>query len=413
MTDYLAQALYNSIEKLRHSVGNLNNPADLDGLVAMHFASGSLPEPERGWRVFAEPSTWLQQPEIDLSQAPQLAVLGFLVTEEIHRTGNVDDVAISAFKTHVGSLQLRKNIFSLPNSWILQPHVVLGICLGVKAAGSQPLSEWFQRLVREACSRNDIPPFLQLTYLYVSTLLGGISACAELIPTSLDVTQSSLAELALGIWLVRQGLLRPSSRDRLDWLREACSVLVRQLVAHSPYESEDFKAAIIWGVVTDYIDRWSKALVYVEENLVVGQEPNMLTLTNPQIDERARVEQQRKLSELTRKNAFLVSLSIWLICVVLVLVMSIWLPGSLSLWLSCAVAIAGLGAIIFLPWILEKSWFANPSRRFAFRVVGSVTVLAVCWAILDPSKWEVIILSVIVSGLLTLVQINQELRQSS
>lgn len=259
MTDPFDQSLHHVLDRLKRSVEELNHPANLDGLLAAHFDANSRLEREIGWRVYCDPAVWARQNEVNLHQeAPSLAVFGCLLSEQARRLGNVDNQAAEAFRSNLARLQQRQDIFSSPNSWALQADVVLGITLGIKAVSDPSLVTWMQDLLEEGFNRQDTPLLPRLIYSYASALLGDSIPHQTRSNIMVEPSKCSVAELALAIWLAKRDILEVEGQDKAEWLNDAHSKLVSRLIAEASYESKDYKAAIMWEVVSSYIETRSR-----------------------------------------------------------------------------------------------------------------------------------------------------------
>jgi hypothetical protein len=253
MTDPIEQCLHNILADLKRSIMQLNSPANLDGLLAAHFDVSSRLGHEIGWQVYCDPAEWVQQHMASLDEAPELAILGCLLSEQVRRLGDAGSHTASLFESSVSRLQQRRDIFQSPNSWIWQPHVVVGVALGVRSVAAPPFTVWMQTLLQEGIRRKDAPLFPRLTYVYALALLG---ASLSESPSGIAVVPRgcSVAELALAIWLVRREVPGIAIQDRGRWLDEAQQTLVSRLLTEAPYEAQDYKAALIWEVAVDYIE---------------------------------------------------------------------------------------------------------------------------------------------------------------
>lgn len=254
VTDHINRSIYESLELLKHSIKKLNHPANLDGLLCVHFDFNSQLEREFGWKVYCEPSHWLQENENNLHHAPSLAILGYLLSEKVDRSGNPDHDTENIFKINLNRLQQRQNVFSLPNSWVLQPEIVMGVTLGIKAVADTSLINWLFDLLKQGFNRSDTPLLLKLIYGYASAVLGNS------LFHNLDVEPSkcSISELALAVWLVKRNFLEITHQDAKLWLDEAQAMLIDCLLTSSPYEAADYKAALIWEVAASYIEGRSR-----------------------------------------------------------------------------------------------------------------------------------------------------------
>jgi hypothetical protein len=256
MTDAFSRTLADGLRHLQTHVEQLNGVASLEGLLAAHFGVGHRQERLIDWHVYIEPAKWITGPDVDLNQAPQLAVLGCLLSEQAHRAGGVDSSAGASFNSHVKTLQLRQNVFSLPNSWALQSNVLLGIALGVKASNEPSAVTWLLSLLEEGGSRNNTPLLLKLIYAYAHYLLQTPNPTHNL--AQIEIREDcSIAELAIAISLVRREIIKTPQPDRQQWLESACNLLVTRFLTEEPYEVQDYKVAVLWQVLTSYIEAHS------------------------------------------------------------------------------------------------------------------------------------------------------------
>lgn len=256
MNDAISRILADGLRHLQAHVQQLNCPAGLEGLLAAHFGVGHRQETLIDWHVYIEPTKWIEQPDVDLSQAPQLAVLGCLLSEQARRAGGVDSSVIVSFDSHIKSLQLRQNVFSLSNSWALQPNVLLGISLGVRASNDPSAITWLLGLLKEGNSRSNTPLLLKLIYAYANHLLQTPNPTHIMAPIEIK-EDCSIAELAIAIWLVTREIIKPTQPDHQQWLGSACNLIVTRFLTEEPYETHDYKAAVLWQVLTSYIEAHS------------------------------------------------------------------------------------------------------------------------------------------------------------
>ena len=253
MTDPFNQCLHDVLERLKSSVKLLNHPANLGGLLAAHFDTSERFQREIGWQVYCDPAEWSQQNVVNLHQTPNLAILGCLLSEQAHKSNNVDSQAVATFKSNLARLQQRQAVFSFPNSWVLQSELVLGITLGIRAIVDLSLSVWMQTLLEEGIYRQDTPLFVRLAYSYATMIIRHPSHSRARPKISIEPAQCSIPELAFAVWLIKRQVLDCGEHDQSQWLENAHSTLVSRLLTEPPYEAEDYKAAIIWDVVTGYI----------------------------------------------------------------------------------------------------------------------------------------------------------------
>jgi hypothetical protein len=256
--DAFARILHDALGHLKRCVEQLNNPADLDGLLAAHFDVRARLDREIGWRVYCDPTEWAQQNEANLHQAPSLAVLGCLLSEQARRFGTVNGQVSDILRPNLGRLQQRQNVFALPNSWVLQPGVVLGVTLGVRAVTEPSLTSWMLTLLQEGIKRPDTPFFSRLVYGYAMALLDN-SYFPQAQPSGSEyLSKCSIPELAFIIWLTGRGVLEVRDQDEIDWLDNANSSLIRRLLTETYCEERNYKAAVIWEVITSYVEARSR-----------------------------------------------------------------------------------------------------------------------------------------------------------
>jgi len=266
MTDPYDLCLHEALSRLRRAVELLNAPQNLDGLLAIHFGANSGLERAMDWKVCHDPVLWVQQNEARLDQAPKLAVLGCLLAEQTRRLGSADVQLVGTFRSHLGRLQQRRDVFLAPNSWALQPDLVLSVVLGIRAIADPSAATWAQRLLQEGVNRQDTPLFLRLAYQYALFLLETNQPYQPQM-AAVEPRDCSLVELALTIWLTKRDILRPGDGDRDHWLDQAQSVLVGRLISEAPCEALDYKAALVWEVVTSYVETRSQ---YPRLDLVIA-----------------------------------------------------------------------------------------------------------------------------------------------
>lgn len=273
MMDPVAQSLHDVLNSLKGSVESLNSPANLDGLLAIHFDINSRLDREFGWHVYCDPASWMQQNEVDLTQSPYLAILGCLLAEQVRRFESIDKQAATAFVANLGRIQQRQSVFSLPNSWALQPDVVLGIALGIRAVSNLSSTTWMLSLVEEGLKRPDMPLFIRMIYEYVQRLLSKQPFINFASSWSMDSLKCSISELAFAIWFDRYEAQHHVSSEN-SWLNSAYTTLIRRLTTEPPYETQDYKAAVIWLIIINHIDEKS---AHVSQTLLSDQGERQMT----------------------------------------------------------------------------------------------------------------------------------------
>jgi len=257
MTDLFNHTLHTILASLQRSISQLNEPGNLDGLLALHFARFVHPNLVLMGQVYCDPANWMRQNKEVIHHAPSLAVLGSLLAEQVQQQSEIEPIVTDTFRQNIARLQHRQNVFSFPNSWIWQPDVTLGITLGIKAIVDKPMANWLLDLLKQGFDHPNTPLLPQLIYGYAANLLGG----TFLLESSAKLTEStsdcSIPELALMIWLAKRETLM-SGQERLQWLNESQPILLQRLLTETPYEVEDYKAAIVWETATSYVKARSR-----------------------------------------------------------------------------------------------------------------------------------------------------------
>lgn len=256
-----------AIAALKNSLRIVNQPANMDGLLACHFCTHFLPDD--GWIVFEQPKKWMDESESSPDQAPYMSVLGCLIAHEVGTNGTCDE-AIQQFSDSLDRLKQRKNIFQSPTSWIFQPATVLGISMGIRASKSESLKQWMVSQLTEGIQFHHATLYQKLIYLYAANLLDAILDFE--IPKNFK--DYSLYELSLVIWLIKRGVV---VNDKKEWLEEASSQVLSLLLTEGiSDENEDFRHAVLLDVVLDYV--YSRSHLPSEELLLRvlrGFEPAM------------------------------------------------------------------------------------------------------------------------------------------
>lgn len=256
-----------AIATLKNSLRVINQPANMDGLLACHFCTHFAPDD--GWIVFEQPKKWVDESESSPDQAPYMSVLGCLIAHQVGTNGTCDE-AIQQFSDSLDRLRQRKNIFQSPTSWIFQPATVLGISMGIRASKSESLKQWMVSQLTEGIQFHHATLYQKLIYLYAANLLDAILNFE--IPKNFK--DYSLYELSLVIWLIKRGVV---VNDKKEWLEEASSQVLSLLLTEGiSDENEDFRHAILLDVVLDYV--YSRSHLPSEELLLRvlrGFEPAM------------------------------------------------------------------------------------------------------------------------------------------
>ena len=129
-----------------------NKPGNLSGLLAHHFlfSIGRDSKFKIDWQVSIPLDVWLSENRSDLDQAPLLATFGCLLLENLKSLDDANAVKVlNKFMEGVERLKPRQNIFTTPNSWILNSEVVLGISFGVFTAPGNQNVKMAQRCLRK------------------------------------------------------------------------------------------------------------------------------------------------------------------------------------------------------------------------------------------------------------------------
>lgn len=257
-----------SITILKNSIRTINQPTNMDGLLASHFCTHFVLD--EGWVAPEEPSKWIAESNTSPDQAPYMSVLGCLIANEVATTGAVAADVVLKFSDSLDRLKQRENIFQNPTSWIFQPAVVLGISLGIRAIKSEYLKQWMVSQVKEGIAFHHATLFQKLIYLYAGKLLDA-SISFEIPKTLKDY---SLYELSMTIWLIERGVI---SNDKTDWMEEANSqVLSLLLTERISGADEDFRYAVLLDVILGYV--YARSHLPSEELLIRilrGFEPAM------------------------------------------------------------------------------------------------------------------------------------------
>jgi hypothetical protein len=245
--------IYPILEQLKQVVDPLNTPDSLDGLLAVHFDTHQQLNRKFNWCDAVEPNVWISQQQDIASQAPKVGTLGALLASQATRTEQIDEDAADIFHQGLVGLQKRKVDFFSSTSWILQPNIVLAIALGIRTTGDIQVKMWFTKLISEGIGIKSIPLLPRLMYGYVLYLFNVEQVQFDIVAYVGDFSTCSLPELALSIWLARHEIGEWSSTKRSDWLQSAQVVFWERMLTEPPYETEDYKAALLWEVIVSYI----------------------------------------------------------------------------------------------------------------------------------------------------------------
>lgn len=236
-----------AISNLKNCIRTINQPTNIDGMLAAHFCSHYHPDGTNGWVVFEDPSDWIAKNGSFPDQAPYMAALGCLIGNELAKNNLLKDDVIREFEDSLDRLKQRKDIFQTSTSWIFQPAIVLGISIGIRAIKSASLKQWLLSLVADGIKFHRSTLFQKFIFVYVANLLDE--------PIAFDPPKNfsdySLFELSLTIWLANRGVLQ---LDEMSWLEEANSqVLSLMLIERISGAEEDFRYAILLDVALGYL----------------------------------------------------------------------------------------------------------------------------------------------------------------
>ena len=171
MSDQFDLTLSKALEQLKFAVQAINEPVNLDGMFISHLDVKLRLRDDISWKIYENPLVWLQRSNPNLDQAPSLAALGYLLNYQLHDVRINDSEASNKFKWGLERVKQRKDVFSLPNSWAMQPTTVLGICLGILSIQSVSDIAWMLSLTTDYLKLPNIAPMVKLVYFYVQTLL--------------------------------------------------------------------------------------------------------------------------------------------------------------------------------------------------------------------------------------------------
>jgi len=250
--DIFSKSIFSVLKYLEKIMSENNKPGNLSGLLAHHFLLGRQDKSDLEWQISIPLDVWLSDNRSDLDQAPLLAVLGCLLLENL---GNSDDSSITTALNHfvdgVDRLKQRQNIFTSPNSWILNSEVVLGLSLGVFTVHvNQNIKIWLRDILEAGVARKELPNFLRFTYLYCLFLSGQDSRAKF---ETKDIYES-VTELAFDIWLARRYTNYLVYRElSSDWLEVSQSKLLQECLLSDLQIRDSWKAAIVWCVISDYV----------------------------------------------------------------------------------------------------------------------------------------------------------------
>jgi hypothetical protein len=246
MTSHI-ELVQEAISNLKNCTRTVNQPVNMDGLIAAHFCIHYCPEDTDGWIVYESPSKWITETEISSDQAPYMSILGCLIANEVATNKTIDSETIQIFEDSLDRLKQRKEIFQNPTSWIFHPSTVLGVAIGIRAINSDPLKQWLKAMVIDGIKYHRSTLFQKMIYAYCASLLGE----AAVLNLPEDWTNYSLHELGFAILLVNRGILLPK---KPNWLEEANSKAVELLLTESISGKEnDFRYCVLLDVVLSYI----------------------------------------------------------------------------------------------------------------------------------------------------------------
>lgn len=245
------------LARLTECIQRVNQPADLAGLASFVFLRDANVNSVK-WNVHIPTRERIQQYGTELDQAPQLAILGYLIFEEERKDNGNSTAGNTEFMAHVQRLVERQNIFTTPNSWMLQPTIVLGITLGVLTCRDDATKQWLQTKLHEGIQRTDLSLYLRLLYRYGLFLFQCPPIQLASFPfPSLNANAITLPERALTIWLVQRQVLNPPIAQEL-WFADAQANLLEHCLSENLDSIGDEKAALLYQVLATYIHSRSR-----------------------------------------------------------------------------------------------------------------------------------------------------------
>lgn len=268
LEDPFAKTIREAVVQMADWVREVNHPGDLSGLVAHYFLDSKRGQLAIDWCVDIALMDWLDAHETDFHDAPQLATLGLLLFNLTKKRISPLTGAAVALKKGLELLSERKDIFTMPNSWAIQPNIVIGITLGICALKDGHWMAWARGEMEEGIRHSEFPLFLRLCYLFSLHMLNsGVSSDEGSHLPAINSSECTLPELALSIWLVTHGVAASIAGDPSDWLTKIQADLLRRCLVEDLCPVRDEKAAIVLEVLLSYIDARSH---YPRLDLVVS-----------------------------------------------------------------------------------------------------------------------------------------------
>src|SRR5574337_591821 len=125
VADAFGRTVHSVQTQLELAIAETNQPGDLSGMISWYFLRELSHLSSMQWNVFTTLDTWLRDHEGEVNDAPRLAVLGSMMEYIAWQRGKAPETVIDIFVSAVNRLTERKSPFGAPNSWILQPRIVL------------------------------------------------------------------------------------------------------------------------------------------------------------------------------------------------------------------------------------------------------------------------------------------------
>lgn len=250
--DPFSSSIASMFSLLENVMAKDNIPGNLSGMLSLHFLLGKGNQTNIHWRVSTPMNSWVIENKSELDQAPLLAVLGCLLLENISNSSDENyTIALRLFEDGVSRLQQRQNIFTTPNSWILNSEVALGISLGVFSPQvTQKTKNWLKDILESGVKHKELPSVLRFTYMY-GLYISGLDFDTKF--ETKEVYDLPI-ELAFEVWLVKRYSAINFQRELpSDWLESSMSKLLEQSMLTDIQVGESWKAAILWHVLSDYI----------------------------------------------------------------------------------------------------------------------------------------------------------------
>ncbi len=259
--DYFSKSIYSVLANFEQAINLDDDPSSLSALLSLHFLGNRKSKfPNLINLIGLE--TWFRENGNELDQAPVLAVLGCLVSEQM-RAGTEVEIknAVKQFDLGIERLRQRQAIFTTSNSWILNSEVVLGISLGVFRVNSDfKQKEWLKGVLTEGVKRGELPRFLKLVYSYCLLVSGETSvlSLSSEINYLLELKHDSTIELTFEVLIVKQDTDYVLVGKNEQWLESALAKILEECISYEIQNVSSWKAAILKNTLSGYVFNRSK-----------------------------------------------------------------------------------------------------------------------------------------------------------